>query len=124
MSNALYLGALLLLAVGIAHSWLGEKYILRRLFRRKNLPELFGGQDFTRNTLRFAWHLTTVAWLGLAAMLVLIANNALTTANAGLVIAATFLVHGVAALLGSKGRHLSWPVFLLIGLLAWFATRP
>lgn len=124
MSNALYLAAFLLLGVAAAHSWLGEKYILTRLFRRENLPELFGSQDFTRNTLRFAWHLTTVAWLGLAAILVLIANNALTAANAGLVIAATFLVHGVAALVGSRGRHLSWPVFLLVGLIAWFATRP
>lgn len=122
-SNVLYLAALLLLLVGFAHSLLGEKYILMRLFRRENLPKLFGGQDFTRKTLRFAWHLTTVAWLGLAAILVLIANGAFTTASAGIVVGVTFLIHGVVALVASRGRHLSWPVFLLVGLIAVFATR-
>ena len=31
---------------------------------------------------------------------------------------------GLAALIGSRGRHLSWPVFLAIAALAWWATRP
>lgn len=54
----LYLAALLVLATGIAHSYLGERYILIRLFRRSDLPKLFGGTAFTVGTLRFAWHLT------------------------------------------------------------------
>lgn len=39
--------ALLLFAVGIVHSVLGERYILLRLFRRTDLPKLFGGTEFT-----------------------------------------------------------------------------
>ncbi|MBK7012660.1 MAG: hypothetical protein IPH43_08315 [Xanthomonadales bacterium] len=58
----LQIAALLIALLGLAHSVLGERYILVRLFRR-DLPKLFGGTRFTRNTLRFAWHLTTMfAW--------------------------------------------------------------
>lgn len=66
--TALSLAALVLFAVGLAHSLLGERYLLVRLFRRPDLPRLFGGTSFTVRTLRFAWHLTTIAWWGMAAM--------------------------------------------------------
>jgi hypothetical protein len=51
----------LVVATGIAHSYLGERYILIRLFKRGDLPKLSVGTEFTKGTLRFAWHLTTVA---------------------------------------------------------------
>lgn len=66
MSPAAVVGAALALGVGAAHSYLGERYILIRLFRRPDLPHLFGSDLFTRRTLRFAWHLTTLAWWGFA----------------------------------------------------------
>ncbi len=47
MSISLYIAALLLFLVGVAHSYLGERYILIRLFRREDLPKLFGGTQFT-----------------------------------------------------------------------------
>ena len=55
-----------------AHSYLGERYIMVRLLRRDDLPKLFGGVDFTKRTLRFAWHLTSIAWVGLAWLALLI----------------------------------------------------
>ncbi|WP_249118558.1 hypothetical protein [Pseudoalteromonas sp. NEC-BIFX-2020_015] len=61
--------ALLLLFCGIVHSYLGEKYILIRLFKRDNLPKLLGSDWFTKRVLRFAWHLTTIAWWGFAAII-------------------------------------------------------
>jgi len=45
--TALYLCAILTVAIGVAHSYLGERYILIRLFRRPDLPQLFGGTEFT-----------------------------------------------------------------------------
>jgi len=36
--------------VGVAHSVLGERYILIRLFKREGLPKLFGGTEFTTRT--------------------------------------------------------------------------
>lgn len=123
MNTLLYIAASLLLAVGIAHSYLGERYILIRLFRRKDLPKLFGSTAFTMRTLRFAWHITSIAWLGLAGVLVVLAHPPASSEALGLVVGCTFLAHGVVALAGSRGRHLSWPVFLAIGILAIYATR-
>ena len=123
MEFALYCAAFLLVSVGIAHSYLGERYILIRLFRRADLPKLFGSTEFTTRTLRFAWHLTSIAWLGFAAILVLLANPPTKPAAIGLAVGCTFLVHAGIALAGSRGRHLAWPVFLAIGILAIFATR-
>ena len=115
------IAAVLALAIGVAHSWLGERYVLMRLFRRQNIPHLFGSDDFTKRTLRFTWHLTTVSWFGAAALLLILASSPL-DASARLLsraIAATFLVSAVIALVGSRGRHLSWVVFLLIAGLVW-----
>ena len=117
------LGAAGLALLGaLAHSYLGERYILIRLFRRDALPKLFGGTEFTKQTLRFAWHLTSIAWLGFAAILVQLGSNPSRT-DLGLVVAVTFGVSGVVSLLGSRGRHLSWVVFLAAAALAWLGSR-
>lgn len=118
-----YIAAILLLFIGVAHSYLGERYILIRLFRRDNLPKLFGGTTFTRNTLRFAWHLTTVAWVGFALILIHLANPPLEKATVGNTIGGVFLIHFAIALVASKGKHLSWIFFLAIGLLAIYAAN-
>ena len=69
----LHPAAALIFLTGVAHSYLGERYMLVRLFKRDHLPKLFGGTEFTTGTPRFAWHLTTVAWWGLAYLIVLVA---------------------------------------------------
>ena len=69
------LAAALLFLLGLAHSVLGERYLLTRLFRRDNLPKLLGSTAFTVGTLRFVWHLTTLAWYGLATLLLLAARD-------------------------------------------------
>ena len=73
----LALAAILILAIALAHSYLGERYILIRLFRQP-LPKLFGSDDFTKRTLRFAWHVTSIAWLGFAALLLQVGSDELT----------------------------------------------
>ncbi|MCB1056925.1 MAG: hypothetical protein KDD11_15600 [Acidobacteria bacterium] len=122
MTIALTVAALVLVGVAAAHSYLGERYILIRLFRRDQLPKLFGGTEFTRRTLRFAWHLTSLAWLGFAAILVLLARGPLEAAAVGGVVGGTFLVHGLVVLLASRGRHLAWIPFLLVGVLTLLAV--
>ena len=121
MTAALALAAVLLFGIGAAHSVLGERYILIRLFRRENLPALFGGTEFTIRTLRFAWHLTTVAWWGMAALLVQLARGRASAGSVAAIIGLTFIGSGLLALVGSRGRHLSWAVFLVIGALALLA---
>jgi len=113
------------LSVGLLHSWLGERLILIRLFRRNDLPHLFGSDVFTRRTLRFAWHLTSVAWLGFTVLLVRLAalpvlnESARATAN---VIAWTFLASSVLSLVGARGKHFSWVLFLAVAVAIWLGT--
>jgi hypothetical protein len=122
MINAcLITGAILSVLVSIAHSVLGERYILTRLFHRSSLPELFGSDLFTRQTLRFAWHLSSVAWIGLAGVLVsLTIPDPLASRDTTLfIISITFLIHAVITLMATRGRHLAWIVFLAIAAAAW-----
>ena len=114
-----FIAAGLCFALGVAHSVLGERYILIRLFRRGNLPKLFGGTEFTARTLRFAWHLTSVAWWGAAVLFWYMARNRLSLASA----AGVFLVSAAVTLFASRGRHFAWPVFLAIGLIALYGSQ-
>ncbi len=118
----LYVAFSLIIFIGIAHSYLGERYILIRLFKRDNLPKLFNSTDFTKYTLRFAWHLTTVAWFGLGFILILLSQEEIRVDYITYVIATTFLIHFLVSLFASKGKHLSWIVFLSIGLLIFYAS--
>jgi hypothetical protein len=122
MNTARVAVAALTLLLAAVHSYLGERYILIRLFRRADLPKLFGSEEFTRRTLRFAWHLTSVAYLGLAAVLLSLplTGGAVSRAPAQTV-AVTFAISAVVAIVGSKGRHLSWIVFLALAALAWYS---
>ena len=109
-------GLMVLLAA--AHSYLGERYLLIRLFRRTDLPKLFGGTQFTRRTLRFAWHITSVFALGFAALLAGLASPGGDPARLALgVSSAMSAACGVVALVGSRGRHPSWIVFFAVAAL-------
>lgn len=123
MKNGLLVAAALIALTAVAHSFLGERYILIRLFKRENLPRLFGSDVFTKRTLRFAWHITSVAWLGLAGVLLVLAGQGVPSRSTLLqVVAATFLCSAAIAVIGSRGKHLSWVVFTVIALLAWLAV--
>lgn len=122
MNLYLLTGAIVAFAVGALHSWLGERYIIIRLLRREDLPRLFGSDLFTRRTIRFAWHLTTIAWWGLGAQLLWLSKlPALDPPSRTVVVVIgwTFLVSGLVSLIWSRGRHLSWVLFLAISVAAW-----
>jgi len=118
----LIIAALLLVLIGFIHSILGEKYILIRLFRRDNLPKLFGDDWFTKQTLRFAWHITSIAWWGFAALLFSLTETQSLLAHSILIaISVVFTLSGVIALIFSKAKHLSWVVFFVIALTSYLA---
>ena len=117
------LAAGLVIALGIAHSYLGEKYILSRLFRAGVLPKVFSRPASAERTLRFAWHLTTLAWCGAGAMFFLLALGPLEATAIPGVLAAVFLATGAVTAYASRGRHFAWPVFVLIGLIALYGTQ-
>ena len=122
MSTALITAGVLTVLLAAAHSYLGERYILVPLFRTTELPPLLGRQDLTKQTLRFAWHITSVFALGFASLLWLIGRTGGVEGPAvAVIIAACCAISGAMALVGSRGRHLSWIVFFAIAGLAWFA---
>lgn len=122
MTTMFHIAAFLAIAIGCAHSYLGERYILVRLFRRNDLPRLFGGSEFTIRTLRFAWHLTTIAWWGFGAILVLLARQSVSVRSLSSILAVTFLLTGAITLGVSRGRHLAWLVFFFIGGVCLYAA--
>ena len=117
----LVLAAFLCFAIGLAHSYLGERYILIRLFRSSKIPHLFGSDWFTRRTLRFAWHLTTIAWWGLGSLVFAISRDVSDPTRVVLwTVGVVFSLSGALALVASKGKHLSWVVFWMIAGLVFY----
>ena len=122
MNILLVFAAVLVALVGIAHSYLGERYILVRLFRRGNLPDLFRKADFTKRTLRLAWHVMTVLGFGFAALLIALASSSRDDIRTVCqIISATFALSGLLSLVVSRARHLSWIAFFVIAGLVWIA---
>ena len=117
----LVLATFFTLAIALAHSYLGERYVLIRLFRQP-LPKLFGSDDFTKRTLRFAWHVTSIAWLGFAYLLLQARSGELLRTEVLYTISITFAITAAISLIGGRGRHLSWPVFTAIALLCYLAA--
>jgi len=86
------------------------------------LPKLFGDDTFTRQTLRFVWHLLTVPWYGFAVLISLQQLEQISRASLLKTIAATFAITALVALVASKGKHLSWIVFGAISAICFFAA--
>jgi hypothetical protein len=124
INSMLYVAAALVVGLGIAHSVLGERYIIARLLRR-DLPQLFGGDQFTKQTLRFAWHITTIVWFALAAILAAAASAPSSPFRSATlaIVAIGAVVSSLFPLYFTRGRHLSWIVLLAIGLLVWLARN-
>lgn len=97
MEWALLLAAALACGIAVAHSYLGERYLLIRVFRREGLPKLFGSETYTKRVLRFAWHITSIAWIGLAAALF---------ADARTVVSLTFLASAIVSFAGVARKAL------------------
>jgi len=122
MRSGLWVAAILLAGIALAHSYLGERYILVRLLKRDNLPQLFGSDRFTKRTLRFAWHITSIAWLGFAAVLGVLAAQGQSIPHVLVAVAVTFVITALVIAVASRGRHLAWPLFLVVAILAWLAS--
>jgi hypothetical protein len=117
----LIVAAVLIGALGIAHSILGERYIIGWLLRH-DLPQLLGGTEFAAGTIRFAWHITTVLALGIALVLGLAASGASQSTLVS-VIGWTLIACGVLPVYFTRGRHLSWVVFFAAGILCVLAAN-
>jgi hypothetical protein len=111
----LAIATVLLLLMGVVHSYLGERYILIRLFKRDNLLKVIGSTAFTIGTLRFVWHLTTVAWGALGFLVFCAGNGAINKDQVLTVIGVASLGSAAFPLYFTRGKHLSWVVFTIVG---------
>ncbi len=94
----------------LAHSIMGEKVILQPLFRAQwSEPSPRWAME---RILRFAWHLTSLAWLSMAALALGLSAN--------LSIALAMLPSALVVFFSLRG-HLAWPLFALAGLSALHA---
>lgn len=99
--------AVLLMLIGVLHSLLGERVVLRPLFAGS--WELALSRRTAERLLRGAWHLTSLAWWGLAA--------ALLGVPTGVAFGLVCLLSAVTIQACVPG-HLAWPLFTAAGVLA------
>lgn len=95
--------------LAVLHSILGEVLLLGPLLSVP-LPRLRTGRWLGARTLRFAWHLTSLAWVALAA-------SVLSPAQVPLIASATLLLSGLVAFVSSRGQHFAWAIFVAGGLI-------
>jgi hypothetical protein len=120
----LQIAAILCLVVGMIHSYLGERFILIRLFRGDKVPHLFGSDYFTKGTLRFVWHITTFAWWGFGYLLWQISEGQENLTQTILyTIGTVSLLSGIFSFGFTKGKHLSWVVFWAIAGLIYYVAK-
>ena len=112
VAELLAAGSFVVLAV--AHSVLGERGVLQPLFAASWSIEQIP-RSAAERLLRIAWHLTSVAWLGLGS-LVLGVPALVSVGLVGVVSAALMAVF-------LRG-HFAWPIFLVGGLAAFHAEAP
>lgn len=124
MSIAPLIAGLLLLLIAAAHSWLGEKLILAPLFSQA-MPASRLGPSAMKRILRFAWHITSVAWIGIGLAALLYALQPMAGAEIYLLLASlTLLITGATIYASSRGGHFAWPVFGAATLLLLYTAVP
>lgn len=113
------IAATILIFIGFAHSYLGERYILIRLFKRDNIPHLFGSDHFTKGTLRFCWHVMSLAAFGFAAILFQVSpQDSFVLRTIGFVFAGS----AGLSIYFTRGKHLSWVAFLVVAILCFWES--
>lgn len=128
MSPWLVSAAALVFAIGMAHSWLGERRIFRHLRRGGIVPS--GGQpvlrDFQTRILWASWHVVTVLAWAMAAVLLWLAQPAARALSGGVLeLAATtaLLVSGALVAWSNRGRHPAWIALLVAAALVAMSQR-
>ncbi len=114
----LLLAAVLTVFIGAAHSYLGEKWLITPILALDNLPKVMGSKTAARQTLRAAWHITSLAWWAIAGLMVYLYFNPTNGAQGFYwMCAGLFGVSGIIPIIYGKGRHKSWIIFLTIAVI-------
>ena len=98
----------ILTLIAALHSVLGEGALLRPLFAKEwdiGIPRFAA-----ERILRFAWHLTSIAWIGLAVAVV-----GVPLLHAAAIVC---VISGAVVFVMLRG-HLAWPLFFAAGMCLW-----
>jgi hypothetical protein len=111
--------AALCLVAAVIHSVLGEQKLLR--------PQLAAPTGVMENPLarqvtRLAWHWTSALWLLVGGLLAAAAYGDITASWLVIAVGAVHLIAGIADAVITKGRHIGWPLIVLIGALTLFSA--
>jgi hypothetical protein len=118
----LWLAALLMIAAGIAHSYLGERGFMQRLLALPGLPLLRRDRGFTERVLRVIWHAPSLYWATTGVILMIVASNPANPLRmVALVLAATMFAMAVACIY-CGWRHPAIAVFAAASALTVYAV--
>jgi hypothetical protein len=119
----LFVSAGITTLIAVLHSYLGEKKILPRLLA--NTGSIFRDPALIRSILRWAWHLTSLAWIALALLLVAMTRVPADARTLPVAIIAGYLaLSGLICFVTTRGRHIAWPFFLAAAATAaWETSR-
>lgn len=110
------IAAVLLVLVGLFHSLIGGRRLIAPIVARSDLPVILGDIAMSRMTLRAGWHMLTLFWFALAVILVAQVVSAISFDRLVMgVFGVSFLIAALIALVLSRGKHLSWVLFIPIG---------
>jgi hypothetical protein len=116
----LIIGSITMTVLAALHSYAGEILLLQKLLQGNDLPALNGSVSYTRVILRWAWHLTSLAWLGFAAFFLGLTQMISYERQILVLILAGILgLSGVIVFIVTRGRHPAWIFFLVATLCAW-----
>jgi hypothetical protein len=125
-NNYLLASAILLIILALAHSLFGEIGMINPLVKSKGVPAFRGSVRFTKDTMRFAWHITSILGLGFAAVILYYGTLDQLDDDERRVLeifTITFAISFVVSLIGSRGKHPAWIAFLLIAIFTWLGMR-
>lgn len=117
--------SVVIFALALLHSVIGERLILRHLPKVSGFPDVFGSDLFIKRTLRVTWHVPSILGFGLAWMTWRFAQQPTVGADERFVVATisiSLLACALLALIGTRGRHPSWVAFLVAAILSGLAA--
>jgi|SRR3954447_7797554 hypothetical protein len=121
MNLRLIAAGVIAIFIAIVHSVLGEQRIVQPLLRSDAFAQYRSREWFVRRTFQLAWHLTSLLMVGFGALLIYY-SKAQPDVTVLEIISGVFILSAVLTAGATKGKHLAWPLFLAVGVLAgWFA---
>jgi len=118
--SLLYAAAGIAVGAAVMHSLLGERRMIGPILEAAPPGPAVLRSSLSRRILRFAWHVTSLAWLAQAAVLAIVATfpSGAQGRPTVVVTGVSFLVIAAIAVAISRGRHVGWPLLAAVGVAA------